>query len=110
MNLSQEALFRLVAGLDAAELEYWIEQRWVLPEGERGAYCFHDIDVARIRLILDIRRDLAIDDETMPLILSLMDQVYGLRHRLIGLSRALAAQPREIREAIAGALSEEEVE
>ncbi len=90
--------------LDRVELTRWIENRWVLPERRGGSWLFHEVDVARIELIREIRIEHAIDDEALALVLGLLDQVYGLRRQLRRLCDALAAQPPEVREAIRRAL------
>lgn len=99
-----DELVRRFAGLDAAELTRWVENRWILPEqqGERGV--FHEVDVARVELILEIRRDYAIDDDATGLVLGLLDQVYSLRRQMRRLCDALEAQPPEVRDAIRKAL------
>src|SRR5690348_11566791 len=91
------------AGIAEAELRTWIESDWIHPEGEPGAWIFRDIDVARVRLIIEIR-DLEIGDEALPLVLSLLDQLYGARRHLGALCGAVAAQPPEVRAAIAAAI------
>ena len=65
---------------------------------------FHEVDVARVELILEIRREFAVDDEAMPLVLGLLDQVYSLRRQMRRLCDAIECQPAEIREAIGRAL------
>jgi len=95
-----DAVMQLIAGLREAELRHWIEERWVRPEPASEGYLFHEVDVARIRLIVDLRRDLAIDEEALPVVLQLLDQVYALRRRLRAMSEALDAQAPEVREAV----------
>lgn len=101
-----DELVRRFAGLDRAELRRWVENRWVLPElrGDGERWVFHEVDIARVELILEVRREFAVDDEAMPLVLSLLDQVYSLRRQMGRLCEALAAQPPEIRERIREAL------
>ena len=100
-----DELVRRVAGLDRGELLRWVENRWVLPEVSLDRrWRFREIDVARVELILDIRRDFVIDDEAMPLVLALLDQVYGLRRQLRRLCEAIEQQPPAIRAAIANTL------
>jgi chaperone modulatory protein CbpM len=98
-----ELLIRL-RGLERRELVRWVENRWVLPERRAETWVFHEVDVARVELIFEIRRDFAIDDEAMPVILGLLDQVYGLRRQMRRLCDAVAAQPDEVRDAIRKAL------
>ncbi|HKT18245.1 MAG TPA: chaperone modulator CbpM [Stellaceae bacterium] len=93
-----ETVLREVKGLDADELERWIAVRWVKPERRGEAYLFHEIDVARIHLIVELRHELMIDDEAMPVVLQLLDQVYALRHRLNSLAQSIESLPPEIKE------------
>jgi chaperone modulatory protein CbpM len=44
-----------------------------------------------------LRDDLALDEEALPLILSLMDQLYGLRRELRALAQAVDREPDEVR-------------
>jgi len=98
-----ELLLRL-RGLERRELVRWVENRWVLPERRAESWVFHEVDVARVELIIDIRRDFAIDDEAMELVLGLLDQVYDLRRQMRRLCDAVATQPPEVQEAIRRAL------
>jgi chaperone modulatory protein CbpM len=103
MILFEELLARF-AGLERRELARWVEESWVLPERQDDTWVFHEVDIARIELILDMRRDFAVDDEAMPLVLSLIDQVYSLRRQLRRLSDAIECQPPELQNAIRRAL------
>ncbi len=94
-----------LAGVAEAELLVWIESGWVKPEGGPGFWAFHEVDVARVRLIAEFRHDLAIDDDTLPVVLSLLDQIYALRRDLGLLCGAVADQPEAVREAITAALA-----
>lgn len=95
-----EELLGRLGGLDRHELARWVENRWVLPEQSGDTWIFHEVDVARVELILEIRHEYAIDDEALPLVLGLLDQVYGLRRQLRRLCDALDRQPPEVRQSI----------
>jgi len=99
----EELLIRF-RGLDRGELSRWVENRWVLPERHADTWVFHEIDVARVELIVDIRRDFAVDDEAMELVLGLLDQIYGLRRQMRRLCEAVASQPPDVQDAIRNAL------
>jgi chaperone modulatory protein CbpM len=104
-----DELVRRFAELDRAELMRWIERRWIVPEAReaRGGahiWAFHEVDIARVELILDIRREFAADEETLSLVLGLVDQVYSLRRQMRRLCDAIESQPSDIRDAIQGAL------
>ena len=95
-----DGLIRMVAGLQEAELRRWIDERWVRPERAASGFVFREVDVARVRLIVELRHELAIDDEALPVVLQLLDQVYALRRRLKAMSEAIDAQPDAVRQAV----------
>jgi chaperone modulatory protein CbpM len=103
VKATREELLRLVDGLDRIELEHWVANRWVLPEGE----VFEEVDVARVELLRDMRRDFHLDDDALPVVLSLLDQVYSLRRTLKTLCAALAGESDEVRTRIGTAISGE---
>ena len=88
--------------LEIVELTGWIEQGWVMPESD-GA--FQTIDVARVHLIYELRRDLGIAEDAVPMILGLLDQVYDLRATLKAVSGALERQPPDVRDAVLTAMA-----
>jgi len=89
----------LFADLGEADVVRWVHCGWVRPVGDDSDWQFQDIDIARIRLIRDLRR-MGMNDDAIPLILSLVDQVYDLRGELHALMRAVEAQPEPVRMAI----------
>jgi len=99
-----DELTRRFAAVDRIELTRWIENRWVLPDAEGGQWLFHEVDIARVELILEIRREFAVDDEAMALVLGLLDQLYSVRRQMRRLCEAIECQPPEVRDAIRQAL------
>ncbi|MEA2756211.1 MAG: chaperone modulatory protein CbpM [Aliidongia sp.] len=100
-----DAVTALFEDLELVELTSWVERSWVVPEpGADGGWLFHAIDVARVRLIYDLRRDMAVAEDTVPLVLSLLDQIYELRAQLKSVARAVDALPETVRAQILAAL------
>ncbi len=83
--------------VDGVALTAWIEQNWVLPVEQDGRYLFDDSDVARVRLIAELHRDLGVNEEAMPVVLRLLDQVYSLHRALGDLNTAIKTLPEEAR-------------
>ena len=99
-----DAVLALFADLDGVELTSWVERGWVQPDADGDVWEFHEIDVARVRLIHDLRRDMEVGEPAMPVVLSLLDQVYELRGQLRQLLDAVEGQPAGVRGAIVAAL------
>jgi chaperone modulatory protein CbpM len=87
-------------GIAGDELRLWIERRWVLPMAHDGDYVFSEADIARVQMIIDLRHDLAIDDEAMPVVLDLLDKLHGLRRQMRDLLTAIDELPEAQREAL----------
>ncbi|MGH6900601.1 MAG: chaperone modulator CbpM [Geminicoccaceae bacterium] len=97
----------LVRRIDRVELTQWIELGWVAPERQAGAEpAFSDLDVARVCLICDLRHDLEVEEETVPLVLSLLDQIYTLRRQMHALTGAIREQPEDVRQGILDVLAQ----
>lgn len=99
--LTQADVLKRISGLSRTDLEFWVHQGWVIPARHSEAYVYREIDVARVRLIYELRTDLSIDDEAIPALLSLVDQVYGLRRELRSLTRAVQQEGDDVRHRIA---------
>jgi chaperone modulatory protein CbpM len=65
--------------VDAATLNFWIEEQWLLPRASGSVLQFSDADLARARLIRDLKLNLGVNDEGVAIILHLLDQFHGLR-------------------------------
>ena len=97
--ISIEVLVTQLSGLQRQDLERWIANEWVRPERGAGQFVFREIDVARVRLIQELRDEMQVNEEALPVVLSLLDQLYDLRRRMRELSDALGhAAPGEVRE------------
>ncbi len=91
--------------IGASELQFWIEQHWVLPVQSQSHFYFDEADVARVRLITELRNDLGVNDEAIPGVLKLLDQVYSLRRALTELNEAILVLPEEIQDQLRDQLS-----
>jgi len=90
-----------IARIEATTLERWVARGWVRPRRRGRVYEFSAIDVARVQLVCSLRQDLTIEEDTLPVVLSLLDQIYALRRQSRLLSAAIEEQPAEVRARIA---------
>ena len=103
MPIGEEELVGLIGSLSVQRLHKWIRLGWVRPERHEGAARFHDADIARVRLLYDLEYDMELDDDTVMLILSLLDQNYTLRSHVQALASAIVEQPPGVRERLLNA-------
>ncbi|WP_454819367.1 chaperone modulator CbpM [Labrys neptuniae] len=74
--------FLASSGIQVQTLEVWLEQRWLIPRPTPTGVQFTEIDIARARLIHELKNDIGANDEGIDVILHLMDQLHGLRQAL----------------------------
>ena len=104
--ISLEVVVAQVPALRRGDLERWIAQEWVRPDGAAGQYGFRAVDVARVRLICELRYDMQVNEEALPVVLSLLDQLYDLRRRVRELGGAVGRTvPEAMRRDLARDLS-----
>ncbi len=105
--ISFDVLISQTSGLLPQDLDRWICNHWVRPDGSAGHYIFHDIDVARVRLIFELRDDLDVNEAALPVVLSLLDQLYDARRRMRELGDALGElAPEPLRRALVDRLAQ----
>lgn len=63
-------------GLEVSVFTVFIRQEWIQPGFPDG---LDDEDIARIRLIVELREKFGVNDEAVPIILHLADQLYLLK-------------------------------
>jgi len=97
-------LVAAISSLQRSDLEAWIREQLVVPQHEAGTLLFTDRECARVRLICTLHYKLEIDVGTLPVVLSLVDQLYNTRQRLLSLTAAVAAQDKNVQAAIIAAI------
>jgi chaperone modulatory protein CbpM len=100
-----EMVVTLVPDVPASELTDWIARGWVLPSGTPPDWRFAEIDVARVRLVRELRHGMGVEEDSVALVLSLLDQMYHLRRRLSAVLDAADRQPAPLRDALLAALA-----
>lgn len=99
--IGEKELLDAIVDLDAEALQRWIDQGWVLPHRDQSNVLFDPSDIARVRLICELHYDLSIEEDSMPVVLSLMDQLYATRRALGALMSAVQTLPADIQAEIA---------
>jgi chaperone modulatory protein CbpM len=103
-RLDEAQVVRALETVSVAELRLWCEAGWVAPARGEAGFVFDEVDLARIRLVRELRDDLGLDEDAIPVVLSLVDQLYGVRRELRALARAIEQQPDDIAARVRAAL------
>lgn len=104
MSFDERTVVARVERLTLRELRLWVREGWVRPaQSERGPV-FDDLDVARLRLLCDLRKDMALPIDVMPTVLTLIDHLHRTRRELRRVTEAIDEQPTEVRRAVIAAV------
>lgn len=96
-SLTRTELLDRLTDLGDTELDALIAQGVVRPVQSDTGPLFRDVDVARLRLILDLEDAYDLDTEGIALVMSLVDQVNNLRGDMQAMLRAVAVEEPDTR-------------
>lgn len=100
MTYDETEIIRRAKRVTQRRLRVWLRRGWVVPQESPAGPRFDGADLARLRLICELKDEINLGDDAIAVVLSLIDQLHGVRHELRSLGRAIDAQPEEVRHAV----------
>lgn len=94
---TEEDVLVRVAPLTRQQLGRFVAARVVQPADSPEGRVFRQVDVARLELLCELSDALEIPDETLGVVMSLVDQLHGVRAELKAVMQALEKEPDEVR-------------
>lgn len=94
--LTEEDVVARVSRLTVTRLRVYVSQGLIKPE-EDGPPGYSEADLARAALICNLEDEMGFQEEDVPVLLNLIDQIHGLRAELRGFVEAVEALPPDIR-------------
>ena len=94
---SETEVVASVEGLTVTRLRAFVAANCLAPDEREGRLVFGEADVARLDLLAELSADFDMDEDAAALVLSLVDQIHGLRRELRALGAAVAEEPEEVR-------------
>jgi chaperone modulatory protein CbpM len=86
--------------LERRVLLTWIEDGVVEPHRDEEGYVFDPVDQSRVALACDLHYRMGLEHASLPVILSLIDQLHDARRHLRAITRAVAEQPDGVQQEI----------
>ena len=94
--LTERDIVARVQHVTVTRLRVWVRQGWIRPAANESQG-FSEADMARAALIRDLEDKLGFDEEQVPVLLNLIDQIHGLRAELKTMLEALEDLPEDVR-------------
>ncbi|MDP2120056.1 MAG: chaperone modulator CbpM [Hoeflea sp.] len=101
-----DEVIAIVPGLSRTDLDRWIQAALIEADQDADRPALNETQVARVRLVCSLRYDMEVEEETLPVVLDLIDQLHAARARLHRLSQAVLAQDEEVRAAVLEIMAE----
>ena len=100
MRIDERTVVTQIDRLTLRELRLWVREGWIRPSNDDLGPVFDELDMARIRLLCDLRKDLSLSADAITPILALMDRLHQTRRDLRWLTEALDEQSDDVRQSI----------
>lgn len=96
-HYSETEVVAILDDLDPARLHTFVAAHVVTPVVTTGGDAFTDADLARLQLLCDLSDVYDMPDDTLRMVMSLIDQLNTARGDMRALIRAVATEPPEVR-------------
>lgn len=100
MNYDENMVVALVERVTLRELRFWVREGWVRPTHDTAGPVFDKVDIARVRLLCDLKKDMSLPTDALPVVLTLIDRLHQTRRELRALTQALEEQPNDVRRTV----------
>jgi len=97
IHYTEEQTIEAIGPLTRTRLHRLVETECILPQQHGEEAVFTQAEIARIALCCELSDDLDLDEEALPVVLNLLDQIHGLRRQMRRMTRAIESQPEDIR-------------
>lgn len=106
-HYTEDEILAAVEDLTRPRLVRFVSLRMIEPVQSPQGAVYREVDLARLRLLVDLVESYEIEDDALSLVIGLVDQLHGLRAEMATILRALAQQPPEIREKLRQLIEED---
>ncbi len=101
---SETQVISSIGRLTSARLTRLIRAEIVQPVQSDAGPRFRDVDVARLELLCDLMDDFELEEDTLGLVISLVDRLHAIRSDLRRVLAAVEAEPEDVRNRILAAV------
>jgi len=100
MNYDENMVVARVERVTLRDLRFWVREGWVRPAQGAAGLVFDKVDIARVRLLCDLKKDMLLPTDALPVVLALIDRLHQTRRELRALTQALEEQPDDVRRTV----------
>lgn len=103
---SEEEVVTRITRLTHAQLVSYVEAQIVKPMRSEQGPVYGQMELVRLELLCDLSEQFELDEDALGLVISLIDQLHGVRAELRSFVEAVGREPEEVRERVRKAVLE----
>lgn len=96
-HFSEEDVVATVTRLTRKQLVSFVRAEFIVPVASDHGPVFHQIDIARIELLCELSDEFGLRDDALGMVMSLVDQLHGVRGELKAVLDAIEGEHTEVR-------------
>ena len=96
-HYTEDDVITAIADLTRPRLVAFIQAELIIPLQTDAGTAFREIDIARLELLCELSDQFDFDEDALGVILSLIDQLHGVRADLRTLLTAIEREPDDVR-------------
>jgi chaperone modulatory protein CbpM len=100
-RFSEDEIIVTVTGLTRQRLVQFVEAEFVCPVQTDAGPVYRGIDQARLELLCELSEQFDLEDDALGVVISLVDQLHGVRAELRSVLDAVEAEHPDVRDRIA---------
>lgn len=101
---SEDEVISAVARLTRTQLVSFVQARVVTPMQSEDGPVYGQMDVVRIELLCELSDEFELDEDALGVVISLIDQLHGVRAELKAVVDAVAQEPADVVERVRNAV------
>lgn len=106
-NYTEAEAIEAVNRLTVVQLRSFVEAEIVTPTQTEAGFVFRQVDLARMELLCELSEDFDLHLDALAIVISLIDQLHGLRGSLRTVLDAVEREPEDVRQRIQHAITEQ---
>ncbi|SDE64379.1 chaperone modulatory protein CbpM [Paracoccus isoporae] len=95
-----DELIAAIEDLTRPRLTHYVEMRMVSPVISDHGETYREVDRARVQLLCSLTEDYGLRDDALHMVMTVLDEMHGMRGEMQALMAALAEEPDETRERV----------
>ena len=98
--LSEDQAIAAVTRLTRVQLVSFVEAEIIIPVVTQDGPAYRQIDITRLALLCELSEQFDLQDDALGVVISLVDQLHGVRAELRSVLNAVETEPQDVRHRI----------